>query len=85
VPHPLGAAHLGCMGVVFVDTTLDHSEHQRLADVEASGGVHTIALAVRGCAQLVADRIHGTASQLVGRSELLVTNPSWCPAAGCAA
>jgi hypothetical protein len=59
------------MGVVSGDSTLKHSDHHRLADVEASGGAHTVALAVRGCVQLVADRIHGTASQLVGRSELL--------------
>jgi len=29
---------------------VDHSDHHRLADVEASGGAHTIALAIRGYA-----------------------------------
>jgi hypothetical protein len=59
------------VGVVSGDSTLDHSDHHRLADVEASRGMYTIALAARGCPQLVADRIHGAASQLVGCSELL--------------
>jgi hypothetical protein len=43
--------------------------------------MHTIAVAARGCAQLVADRIHGTASQLVW-ARTAVTNPSRCPMPG---
>jgi transcriptional regulator of nitric oxide reductase len=52
------------MRVVAGDLAFEDSDHHRLADLEAAGGANATALAAFGSAQLISDRVQGTASQL---------------------
>ena len=66
---PTGAADLGRVRIVVSNVAFEKSDHHRLTGLKATSCANTTALVAFGSTKLIADRIQGTASQLVGRND----------------